>query len=51
MGAGNAAAGVTQGFSIGASGSRTAVNDDDGRPHADRGARRRRDRGRGSSSS
>ena len=27
MGAANAAAGVTQGFSIGASGSRTAVND------------------------
>jgi MFS superfamily sulfate permease-like transporter len=30
MGAANAAAGVTQGFSIGASGSRTAVNDDMG---------------------
>ena len=30
MGAGNAAAGLTQGFSIGASGSRTAVNDDMG---------------------
>ena len=30
MGAANAAAGVTQGFSVGASGSRTAVNDDMG---------------------
>ena len=30
MGAGNAAAGFTQGFAIGASGSRTAVNDDMG---------------------
>ena len=30
MGAANAAAGVTQGFSIGASGSRTAVNDNMG---------------------
>ena len=34
MGAANAAAGFTQGFSIGASGSRTAVNDGDGRAHA-----------------
>ena len=45
FGVANAAAGVTQGFPVGASGSRTAVNDIDGRAHPDRRPdRRRRDR-------
>jgi sulfate permease, SulP family len=47
MGAASLAAGITQGFPIGASGSRTAVKRPDGRPHpAVRAARRRRRRHR-----
>ena len=46
MGAGNAAAGLTQGFSIGASGSRTAVNDGMGARTQIAGSRRRRHGGR-----
>ena len=44
MGAANAAAGFTQGFSVGASGSRTAVNDAMGARSQIAGARRGRDR-------
>ena len=46
MGAANAAAGFTQGFSIGASGSRTAVNDGMGARSQIAGLDRRRDRAR-----
>ena len=46
MGAANVAAGFTQGFSIGASGARTAVNDEHGRPQPDRRPDRGGDRRR-----